>query len=76
MNDHKIIKIKKNEDGEITDVMLDNGSVMPVNQAILLAKRGELDDTIVVRGKDGGEFLRIDPNQSDFDNLAEFPTFK
>lgn len=72
----KIVKIKKDHEGIITDVMLENGMVLPINHAILQAKEGRIDGAIVVRGKDGGEYLRTDPNSYPIDNLMELPTFR
>lgn len=72
----KIVKIKKDHEGIITDVMLENGTVMPINHAILQAREGRIDGAIVVRGKDGGEYLRTDPNSYPIDNLMELPTFR
>ena len=71
----KIVKIKKDKEGNISEVMLENGIVLPINQAILKAKDGEIDGTIVIRGKDGGEFLRTDPNSYPINNLMDLPTF-
>lgn len=75
-NNSKIIKIKKNGDGEITDVMLENETILPINHAILMAKEGLIDGTIVMRGKNGGEFLRNDPNSSTIAAISDLPTFK
>lgn len=75
-NNGKIIKIKKNEDGEITDVMFENGTILPINHAILMAKEGLIDGTIVMRGKNGGEFLRNDPNSDTIAAISDLPTFK
>lgn len=72
----KIIKVRKNDDGDITDVMLDNGNVVPINHAILMAKDGEIKDVAVGRGKTGGEFLKNDLNGASNDNLNNYPTFK
>lgn len=72
----KIVKIKKDHEGIITDVMLENGTILPINHAILQAKEGRIDGTIVVRGKNGGEFLRTDPNSYPIDNLMDLPNFK
>jgi len=72
----KIVKIKKNREGIITDVMLENGTVVPINHAILQAKEGRIDGAIVIRGKDGGEYLRTDPNSYPVDNLMDLPNFK
>ena len=77
MSEHlKIMKIKKDEDGDIVEVMLENGSTLAINHAILMAKNGSLDGTIVVRGQNGGEFLRTDPNNYHIEDLADFPTHK
>lgn len=75
----KIIKVKRNNEGSITDIMFENGNVLPLNQVILMAKDGEIDGVSVVRGKNGGEFLRIDPydpNDSYRDDFSHFPIFK
>ena len=62
--------------GTITEVMLENGTILPFNQAILQAKEGRIDGAIVTRGQDGGEFLRTDPNSYPVDNLMDLPTFQ
>ena len=72
----KIVRIKKDHEGFITDVMLENGMILPINHAILRAKEGRIDGAIVVRGKDGGEYLRTDPNSYPIDNLKDLPTFR
>jgi hypothetical protein len=76
MENSKIIKIKKDHEGNITDVMLENGTVLPMNHAIMRAKEGRIDGAIAVRGKDGGEFIRTDPNSYPIDNLSDLPTFR
>ncbi|MEL7655197.1 MAG: DUF3892 domain-containing protein [Bacillota bacterium] len=72
----KIVKVKKNHEGMITEVMLENGIVMPINHAILRAKEGRINGAIAARGKDGGEFLKTDPNSYPIDNLNDLPTFR
>jgi len=73
---NKIKKVKKDSDGDITDVMLDNGDVIPLNHAILMVKDGLIEDCVVTRGKNGGEFLIHDPHDMFEDNLNHFPTFR
>jgi hypothetical protein len=72
----KIIKIKKDHEGFLSEVMLEDGTVLPINHAIMRAKEGRIDGAIVVRGKDGGEYLRTDPNSYPIDNLMDLPTFR
>lgn len=79
---NKIVKVKKDEDGKIVEIMFDDGCRMSLNQAILMAKDGALEGVTVVRGKDGGEFLRIDPYdpndpyEDDEDIINRLPTYK
>jgi hypothetical protein len=72
---HKIVKVRKNEDGDITEVMLGDGNVFPINHAIMIAKHGAIEGVNVGRGKDGGEFLRTDSDDSVENNLSNLPTF-
>jgi len=74
-NNTKITKVKKNTDGDITDVMTDNGNVYPVAEAITMAKDNSIDGVNVGRAKNGREFLRSNPNGEENDNLDNLPTF-
>ena len=77
MNSEKIIKVKKNEEGVVTEVMFESGEVCHLNHAILMAKQGAIEGFNVVRGKNGGEYLSADPNSSDSaDDLDDMPRFK
>jgi hypothetical protein len=75
MDTAKIMKVRKNARGSITDVMLDNGNVYSIGEAIIMAKDGLIEGVNVGRAKDGGEFLRSDPNRTESDNLDNLPTF-
>lgn len=74
-NNSKVVKVKKNPDGDITDVMLENGNVYSINEAIMMAKDGAIDGVNVGKAKNGREFLRTDPNGIESDNLDSLPTF-
>jgi hypothetical protein len=71
----EIIKIRKNGDGDIIDVMLNNGNVYSIDEAIMMAKVGLIRGVNVSRAKNGREYLRSDPNDSKDDNLDNLPTF-
>jgi hypothetical protein len=71
----RIVKVKKNNNGDITDVLLENGNIVPLNHAILMVKKGIIDDVAVRKGEDGGEFLIPDPDASSYDNLNNYPAF-
>lgn len=69
----KIQKVKKNEDGDITAVMLDDGNVYDIDEAIRMAKNGQIEGVIVGRAKNGREYLRSQPNGNPNDNLDNLP---
>lgn len=71
----KISKVKKNPDGNITDIMLQNGTVYSVEDAIPMVKEGLILGVNVGRAKNGREYLRADPNTKLDDNLDNLPTF-
>lgn len=71
----QIIKVKKNPDGDITDVMLDNNNVYSINEAIMMAKDGLIQGVNVGKAKNGREYLRSTPNGEQGDNLDSMPTF-
>ncbi len=72
----KIIKVRKNSEGDITDVMLENGNVYSIDEAILLVKDHIIDGVNVGKAKNGREYLRSNPNGDDSDNLDSLPTFQ
>ncbi|MBZ4687193.1 MAG: hypothetical protein JG764_826 [Clostridiales bacterium] len=74
-NKAKIVKVKKNSDGDITDVMLEDGNVYSINEAIMMAKDDIIEGVNVGRAKNGREFLRSDPNDRQDDNLDNLPSF-
>lgn len=71
----KIVKVRKNNDGDITDVMLQNGNIFSMNEAIMMAKDNKIEGVNVSKAKNGREFLRSDPNDNEDDNLDNLPTF-
>lgn len=71
----KITKVRKNPDGDITDVILTDGNVYSVDQAIILARDGVIEGVNVGRAKNGREYLRSNPNGDTLDNLDNLPQF-
>jgi hypothetical protein len=74
-NTANIVKVRKNTDGDITNVMLDDGNVIPVEKAIKMAKEGAINGVNIGKAKNGREFLRSNPNDATDDNLENLPTF-
>ncbi|GIM30362.1 hypothetical protein CPJCM30710_30280 [Clostridium polyendosporum] len=76
MNDKsKVIKVKKNPHGDITDVMLENGNVYSIDEAIMMAKDDLIEGVNVGKSKNGREYLRSNPNGDEGDNLDNKPNF-
>lgn len=71
----KVIKVKKNPQGDITDVMLENENVYSIDEAIMMAKDGLIEGVNVGKAKNGREYLRSNPNGDEGDNLENRPTF-
>lgn len=72
---NKIVKVRKDGEGVITSVMMQDGTVKPIEEAIEMAKRDEIGGVNVGRSKSGSEFLRADPDGSIENNLDQLPTF-
>lgn len=74
-NNSKITKVKKNTDGDITDIMTADGNVYPIDIAVAMAKDHAIIGVNVGKAKNGREFLRSNPNGEEDDNLDNLPTF-
>lgn len=70
----KIEKVRKNSEGDITDVMI-NGNVYSVDQAIMMAGEGKIEGVNVARARSGREYLRSNPDEHPENNLDRLPTF-
>ncbi|MDF2547018.1 MAG: hypothetical protein K0R93_1916 [Anaerosolibacter sp.] len=71
----KILKVRKNSQGDITDVMLNDGNVYSITDAIELAKDHKIEGVNVGKAKNGQEYLRSNPNDKSSDNLDRLETF-
>ncbi len=70
----RIEKVRKNNEGDITDVML-NGNIYSIDQAIMLAQDGLIEGVNVARARSGQEYLRSDPDETAENNLDNLPQF-
>lgn len=75
-NAEKIIKVKKHR-GYVESVMLEDGEVVPINHAILMAKEHQIEGVTVIRGKDGGEYIITDVENGIYSkDLNNLPVFR
>jgi len=71
----RIRKVRKNEDGDIIAVMLENGQMMDIEQAIQQAEIGNIEGVNVGTAKNGRKFLRANPDGNEENNLDNLPQF-
>jgi hypothetical protein len=55
--------------------MLENGNVYSINEAIMMTRDGLIEGVNVGKARNGREYLRSNPNDSEGDNLDNIPTF-
>lgn len=75
--DHKglVVKVRRDINGCVTHVMLDDGSVYPMEEALSMSKKGLIENIIVKQGENGPQYFRDHPTTlgiDDFDHLPEF----
>ena len=71
----KIVKVRKNSDGDITNVLTSTGEELDVSKAIALAKTGAVESVIVGKNRNGNDVIKSSPNDIKEDNLDNLPTF-
>jgi len=71
----KIVKVRKNADGDITNVLTSTGEELDVSKAVALAKRGTVESVIVGKNRNGNDVIMSSPNSDAEHNLDNLPTF-
>jgi len=71
----KIVKVRKNDDGDITNVLTDTGEELNVSKAMAMAKRRNVESVIVGKNRNGNDVIKSSPNNTTEDNLDNLPTF-
>ncbi|MBA2173679.1 DUF3892 domain-containing protein [Halobacillus locisalis] len=71
----QIVAVRKNEAGSIIEMQLSSGRVVDYKQAHELARSGEIEHVQLIRGKDGEDHLRSQPDGVQSNNLDQLPTF-
>ncbi|MCA0970165.1 DUF3892 domain-containing protein [Halobacillus litoralis] len=74
MPDH-IVAVRKNAEGSIVEMQLSSGRVVDYKQAHELARSGEIEHVQLIKGKDGEDHLRSQPDGDKSNNLDQLPTF-
>ena len=71
-NKRKIVDARADSEGDISHVLFQgNSRFTPVEQAIPIAERGEIENTHVVHARDKKVHLRSNPDRKRSNNLDE-----
>jgi hypothetical protein len=68
-----ITGVVKDSGGEITAYEFENGDIVSKDQAVMLAKQGNIGGVSISTSKRGEEFLRSLPDQNKTNNLDSLP---
>jgi hypothetical protein len=71
----KIVKVRKNADGDITNVLTSTGEELDVSKVVALAKRGTVESVVVCKNRNGNDVIKSSSNSGAEDNLDNLPTF-
>jgi len=71
----RIVKVRKNADGDITNVLTSTGEELDVSKAVALAKRGNVESVVVGKNRNGNDVIKSSANSTTEDNLDNLPTF-
>jgi len=72
---NEVVAVRKNGDGDITELKLSSGEVVDYKTAQQMAKNGQIAHVNVFRGRDGDEHLRSDADGREDNNLDNLPPF-
>lgn len=70
---HMISRVVKDNQGEITAYEFENGDIVSKEQAVMLAKQGNISGVSISTSKKGEEFLRSLPDGDKTNNLDSLP---
>ena len=71
----KIVKVRKNGDGDITNVLTSTGEELDVSKAVALAKAGTLESVVIGKNRNGNDVIKSSSNSTTEDNLDNLPEF-
>lgn len=76
MDQYEIVAVKHNSKGKLISFQLEDGTILDYNQAIEMARNGQIkNDVGVISRKSGFAFLRSKPDGIEENNLDNLPEF-
>lgn len=70
----KVVAVRRNEKGTITDYKLDDGTVLNHNEALAACYTGKMEGCSVFTNRAGEDSIRSDRGQENF-SLSKLPEF-
>lgn len=74
-NSQEVVGVRKNGDGDIVELKLEDGTVVDYKTAQQMAKNKQIKNVNVFRGRDGDEHLRSNADGDPSNNLDNLLTF-
>lgn len=71
----KITKVRRNNDGDITNVMTNKNETLSLTQAVAFAKDGEVESVVVTKNRNGVEIIESSPKAKENERLENLPQF-
>lgn len=70
----KIVAVRMNQEGNITELKLDNGQQINYQQALEMVRNGDIEHVNIFH-RNGREILRSEPDEDKGNNLDNLPQF-
>ena len=71
----KITKVRRNNDGDITNVMTNENETFSLTQVVAFAKDGEVESVVVTKNRNGVEVIESSPKAKKNERLENLPQF-
>ncbi|TYR80903.1 DUF3892 domain-containing protein [Priestia megaterium] len=72
--DH-FVAVRKNEQGDLVEFKTATGQVLSYSEALNRVEAGEIEHVSTFVGKDGGTYIRSNPDHDKTNNLDSLPLF-
>jgi hypothetical protein len=70
-----IVKVKRDSGGNISHVMLSDGSIHSIREALDMSRDGLVENIVVKQGEGGRKYYRDHPTSLGLDNFDHIPEF-
>ncbi|KOO50773.1 DUF3892 domain-containing protein [Priestia koreensis] len=75
MAKEQFVAVRKNSDGDLDEFQTASGQILSYQDALQLVQAGNVENVSAFKGKDGGTYIRSNPDGDKSNNLDSLPTF-